>query len=261
MRGRWTWAQRRKDRAGERQTIRSKPDYVLARHEDRGKIRRVRWVKPRRFNSDHRALVFRLRSDVEAVDSYKRKAELNPLLDSYVWGPLPEGEAMFEELRKACQRPERRELPDNAWIRPGTWSLIDRKAELRKANRVSYSEGRKLGRKIRASLKADKIERARRVGEQASIHQQNGEVGEAFRALNGWYREAGDRAPKPCYQTMEDQTVEREKLYDYVKPPGEGIPSNIERPAQDNFAPSDEKIRRAVRKPNNGRAGALHFAP
>ena len=102
VRGLWTWAQRRKDRAGEMQTIRSKPDYVLARHEDRGKIRRVRWVKPRGFNSDHRALVFRLRSDVEAVDSYKRKAELNPLLDSYVGGPLPEGEAMFEELRKAC---------------------------------------------------------------------------------------------------------------------------------------------------------------
>ena len=120
---------------------------------------------------------------------------------------------------------------------------------------MSYSEGRKLGRKIRASLKADKIERARKVGEQASIHCQNGELGEAFRTLRGWYREAGDRAPKPCYQAMEDQTVEREKLYDYVKPPGEGIPSSVERPAQDDFAPSDEEIRRAVRKSNNGRAG------
>ena len=87
-------------------------------------------MRPRGFSSDHRALVFRLRSDVEAVDFYKRKAERNPLLDSYVGGPLPEGEVMFEELRKACQRPERRELPDNAWIRPGTWALIDRKAEL-----------------------------------------------------------------------------------------------------------------------------------
>ena len=79
--------------------------------------------------------MFRLRSDVEAVDSYKRKAERNPLLDSYVGGALPEGEAIFEELRKACQRPERRELPDTALIRPGTWALIDMKAELRKPKR------------------------------------------------------------------------------------------------------------------------------
>ena len=42
------------------------------------------------------------------------------------------------------------------------------------------------------------------------------------------YRDAEDRPPKPCHKTMDAQTIEREKLYAKVEPPGAPIPINVE---------------------------------
>ena len=46
------------------------------------------------------------------------------------------------------------------------------------------------------------------------------------------------KAAKPCYHRMEAQTVEREALYNYVPPPGEKIPKNVDRPRRNDEAPS-----------------------
>ena len=42
-----------------------------------------------------------------------------------------------------------------------------------------------------------------------------------------WYREDQARAPKPCYATMEEQTNEREEIYDESTPEGLHIPINV----------------------------------
>ena len=117
------------------------------------------------------------------------------------------------------------------------------------------AEGRRLNRAIKAALKADRVERTRRAGEAVMGHLASGEVKEAWRTLRGWYRKAEDQAPKPCYATMEAQTKEGEELYSRVASPGGPIPTIIERPPLDDTHPSDEEIRRAVKKSRNGRSG------
>ena len=44
-----------------------------------------------------------------------------------------------------------------------------------------------------------------------------GEMQEAWRMLKGWYRNAEDRAPKPCYDTIANQTAKRAELYAKVQ--------------------------------------------
>ena len=63
------------------------------------------------------------------------------------------------------------------------------------------------------------------------------------------------KAAKPCYQRLERQTAEREALHACVPPPGRRIPKNIDRPPQNDEAPSDDEVRAAVRACKNGRAG------
>ena len=86
-------------------------------------------------------------------------------------------------------------------------------------------------------------------------HLAKGDSREAWRTLRRWYRVAEGKAAKPCYHRLEAQTVEREKLYDHVPPPGEKIPCNADRPRQNDEAPSDAEIREAAKRCGNGRAG------
>jgi len=51
-------------------------------------------------------------------------------------------------------------------------------------------------------------------------HLESGDLKEAWRALKGWYAQASDRLPKPCYDSMVKQTAERVKLYEKVPPLG-----------------------------------------
>ena len=48
----------------------------------------------------------------------------------------------------------------------------------------------------------------------------NGDLQEAWVVAKRWYRLVEDRAPKPCYTSMEKQTEERIRLYGKVTPPG-----------------------------------------
>ena len=106
------------------------------------------------------------------------------------------------------------------------------------------TEGRRRNHQIKAALKTDPIERTRRTGEALIGSLTPGNVKEVWRTLQGWYREAGETAPKPCYETMEAQTEEREKLYARAPPLG----ANERRSPRGQGAEkgSDKKPQRAV---------------
>merc|ERR1712194_757062 len=140
-------------------------------------------------------------------------------------------------------------------IRPSTWSLIDKRAGERIAGNLTQSLKRTLKRQIAASLKADRIERARKVGETLMGHIHTGDMREAWRSVQGWYKEAGAQQAKKCHDSMEKQTVEREELYARVPPPGDPIPCNVPKTHINDVMPSDSEIRGVVKALRNGRAG------
>jgi len=249
-RGRWTWRQRRQG-----SWISSQPDYVLAREEDRGRFRRVVVRIPRHHRSDHRAVVAHLKAEPpRRLQRYRRRFARFPV-QLPRFGPRTEQEEMFEELKAECERPHPRERPANEWISARTWKLVDRGAVLNRKGRLSQANRRALRRQIDASLKVDRRERTRKVGETVTAHLGNGELQEAWHSIQGWYRAASDRAPKPCRQTLERQTREREELYARVPSPGDPIRINVDpKPVRDD-APTDAELRVVVRGLRNGRAG------
>ena len=89
-----------------------------------------------------------------------------------------EGEKMIETLKEAMDPPRRRERPKNSWIRGGTWELIDHRTLMRREGRLTQAEGRKLRRRIKALLKADRIEQGRQgaggVGDYLGLAQAGG---------------------------------------------------------------------------------------
>ena len=81
-----------------------------------------------------------------------------------------------------------------------------------------------IGRKIKASLKEDGVEQARKVGEAVSGHLVKGDVKKAWNCVQGWYRKSSGQQQKQCHKVTEKQTLEREALYAKVSPPGDCIP-------------------------------------
>ena len=96
-------------------------------------------------------------------------------------GPRTEGKAAFAVLQDKVEPTPRREWPVNNWIRPGTWALIDQRAAMRRAEKLTQRMGRRAGRKIQASLKLARIERARKCGERIMGHLEDGDAKEAWR--------------------------------------------------------------------------------
>jgi hypothetical protein len=184
-----------------------------------------------------------------------RKGLENCPLNLPKFGPLTEGENAVEVLQDAVVKPMPREFAENQWIRPSTWSLIDKRAGERIAGNLTQTLKRTLKRQIAASLKADRIERARKVGETLMGHIHTGDMREAWRSVQGWYKEAGAQQAKKCHTSMENQTVEREELYARVPPPGDPIPCNVPKTPINDAMPSDSEIRGVVKALWNGRAG------
>ena len=153
------------------------------------------------------------------------------------------------------EKPPVKERPDNLWVRLSTWSLVDRRAVMRKEGTLTQLKARKLGRLISAFLKEDRKERARKAGEAIMLRLKAGDVKEAWQILKSWHREAGGTTVKPCYASMEKQTVEREDLYGYKASTGEHIPANRDPALLPDEAPSDAEIRAAVKNLRNGRTG------
>ena len=109
----------------------------------------------------------------------------------------------MEVLQSTVVKPTPWEYKENQWIRPGTWSLVDKSAGERIAGNLTQSLRRNLNREIAASLKADRIKRAWKVGESLMGHIQASNMREAWRSVQGWYKEAGAQQAKKCYDLME----------------------------------------------------------
>ena len=130
------------------------------------------------------------------------------------WDPLSPARsrgwtrAMIKELVGTLEKPPVKERLENAWVRSGTWSFVDRRAELRKTERLTQRESRRLALAIRASLKLDRQERARKAGEAIMIELLAGSIKDAWKILKAWHREADGATTKPCHAFIERQTVE-----------------------------------------------------
>ena len=189
LRGRWSWRRRRAEGRGERGRgwYKTKPDYFLLPSRERRKVTRCRFVMLPGHSTDHRALVALLHTGEKGnITAYRKKLQQCPL--RIPRGRMSSDEKKFETLRRAVEPQQARDRPENSWIRPGTWALIDSRAAARRDGHLSRALSRRYGRKIRASLKLDRIEQARRVGEAISGHLATGDYKEAWRSLRGWYR-------------------------------------------------------------------------
>ena len=153
---------------------------------------------------------------------------------------------MFEELAEAVGEVPKRERPDHDWIRGGTWKLIDERATLRKEGNLTQAEGRRLTRRIHKSLNDDRRERALRAGHAIMAALRDGDWRKGYGTLRAWTKECDPASSRPCYDTLEDQTRERVKLYARRAPPGARIPSRTERAPLTDTPPTDEELRVAT---------------
>ena len=112
-------------------------------------------------------------------------------------GPRTEMEGIFEELKKWCESPPVRKRPANKWISNCTWALVDNRAMLPMKGNILQRGGRILGRRIKASLKADIEQRAADVGQRIETLLNDGDLEEVWRSLKCSYHLGEDRAPKP----------------------------------------------------------------
>ena len=117
-RGPCTWGQRRTDATGQRQRVRHKLDYALIGDKTRRRVQRCRLVKVPGHDTNHCAIVLRIKTNDNEVRRYRHKAETFPLTMRI--GPKTQGEAMFEELQRLQPEVPTREHHSNEWICEGT---------------------------------------------------------------------------------------------------------------------------------------------
>ena len=162
---------------------------------------------------------------------------------------------MFEELVAVVEEVPKRDRPDHDWIRGGTWALVDQRSSLRKQGALTQAEGRRLARLIKQAFREDRKERARVAGEAIMVALLDGKAREAWGISRAWHKECDPAESKPCYDSLEAQTREREELYKRRAPPGDRIPSRAARPPSDDTPPTDKELRQAAKSSSNGRSG------
>jgi hypothetical protein len=78
---------------------------------------------------------------------------------------------------------------------------------------------------------------------------------EAYKRLQGWYKQRSGRPPKPTYKDEEATRKEYENLFGAEEPPGEDIPIHISpMPDINDEPPTEQEIIRALKKLKLGRA-------
>lgn len=118
--------------------------------------------------------------------------------------PLPdEGDELFEQIKAQVKKTLPWDFVANAWIHPGTWAIINERASLRIHNLLTQRMSRHFYRRIRAALKNDRIERARRAGEAVVTKLINCKVKAAWHILRDWYRAMEGKAGKSCHHRMD----------------------------------------------------------
>ena len=104
----------------------------------------------RHHDSDHWALVMQVETDPAGVRRYEK--DRRPFTVSLLPRPLLRRDAMLAKLVEAVEKSPVKERSENVGVRLGTWSLVDRRAELRKAPWLTQRESRRLARAIRVWL-------------------------------------------------------------------------------------------------------------
>jgi hypothetical protein len=92
------------------------------------------------------------------------------------------------------------------------------------------------------------------VGAAVEAELTGGNVQEAFCHLKGWYRAATEMQAKPCYHTMEYQTMEWVDLYARRDSPGDPLPINVTPVMINEDVPMDGELRQVAGKLTNGQA-------
>jgi hypothetical protein len=187
----------------------------------------VAFWKPRFLTSDHRAVVASIvRRRHGRLKLYCRHCQQFPLQ----FPPVEEQDqqtGLFGELQKTCEENVTMWGMKNDWILEESWQLLAHQATLRHTGRLCQMGGRCLNRRIGISLQKDRTNRTAMVGAAVEAELAGGNVQEAFCHLKGWYRAATEMQAKPCYHTMERQTMEWVDLYVRRDSPGDPLPINV----------------------------------
>ena len=135
----------------------------------------------RYHDSDHRAFVLRLETDLQGVKQYFKACRTLPETDR----PKEKTErgVIFKKPVKEAEKTVKRDRPQNSWIWPSTWFLVDHYAAIRKEITLSRREAQYLARKIERSIKEDHKHREKWAGETIMVALEKEDSREAWQIL------------------------------------------------------------------------------
>ncbi len=187
----------------------------------------VAFWQPRFHTLDHWAVVASIvRGRQGQMKLYRRSRQWFPLH----LPPVKEQDQLtrlFEELRNTCKGNAMQRRMKYDWILEESWRQIAHRAMLCRTGRLCQTGGRCMDCQIGVSLQKDWTNRTAKVGAAVEAELAGGNVQEAFCHLKGWYRAATETQAKPCYHTMERQTLERVDLYAQRESAGDPLPINV----------------------------------
>jgi hypothetical protein len=134
------------------------------------------------------------------------------------------------------------------------WRLIDNRAARRRQLDFSFTEDRRLTRRIQRSLWADRKRRLEKAGEAIESHLAGGDLKEAWQVLKGWYYHTTGRPMRPSYQDMWEVEREYSALFSAIPSPGESIPVLAPRSDVDDAPPTEMEIATAIHRLRSGKA-------
>ena len=218
---RWCWDSQTWEMLRKGREVRSWTYYILG--TDRRLFGNVS-VRDPRHNSDHYMVLCCLPS--ASLTEHKRH-----LGGRKRWPARPptkptRADKLFAALRGAVPKAQPRAARRNAWISKETWRLVDKRVSARRDPRKGQALKRQLWRAVKEILAADRKRRAEEVGAEveALVGADPPLIQDAWHRIQGWYKDAVDRAPLPARFTLEWITSERVALYSRVPPPGDNIP-------------------------------------
>ena len=189
-RDRRTWGMLRKGRE-----VRSRTYYILG--ADRRLFGNVS-VRDPHHNSDHKIVLGCLTSaSLTEHNSYlggrKRWPMRPPTKPTHV-------DKTFAALRRAAPKAQPRAARRNTCILEETWRLVDERVSALRDPRKGQALKRQLGRAVKASLAADRKQRADKAGAEveALVGADPPLIQEAWHHIQGWYKAAVDRAQPPA---------------------------------------------------------------
>ena len=242
-----TWMRQQEGR-----TLRSRNDYILG--SDRRIFKKVCIRNPRHFASDHLALLGTIQSRTVGENrAYLRGRKAYPLQPPSR-GPLSRVDSLFTELKSHVEKPTRESRRATSWISAGTWALIDQHAQARKCEFPDQALTRRLKRSIQSSLAEDRKQRTLKVGLEIEDLLAKKDAKGAWARIKSWYRQAGDRPPKPAREDLNRVSSEYRDLYTKVPSPRGNIPVLVAPSNVLDDPPAPEEIAEAVRRLRRGKS-------